>query len=237
MGGDIVSLILTSLDKFDDFLKKSIDSAVVENKPIFIMGDINLNLFQAHVEKRLTDSTIPYGLKLLNSITPTRCQGNSRTLIDHMFTDKEGKHECYISDAPFDTDHFMTTTILDTIIEKKKETKHYTILDKKNYNQEKFIQDVSLTDFSPIYRQKNCQSAFRSFEFMLWQLIKKHAPLTRKFTRRKKPLNFLPTNNLKELSTKKKELLKIYDRTGAEDDHKAYKAARNTLNNALKNQQ
>ena len=70
----------TSLDE----LAKHIDSAIVENKPIPLIGDYNINYLNDDKRLKLDNCLIPYGLDVTNQNRPKRIADTSKTLIDYM---------------------------------------------------------------------------------------------------------------------------------------------------------
>ena len=57
---------------FLEELSTSIDFAIVENKPITLMGDYNLDYLVENEKKCLDTIIIPYGLSIVNTQNPTR---------------------------------------------------------------------------------------------------------------------------------------------------------------------
>ena len=74
-------------DAFLEVLSTSIDYAVVENKPITLMGDYNINYLNPTEKQCLDTITVPYGFRMLNRSSPTRIQNNSKSLIDYIIID------------------------------------------------------------------------------------------------------------------------------------------------------
>ena len=68
-------------------MSTSVDFAIVENKPINLVGHYNINYLNVKERQPLDTITIPYGLRITNTEFPTRVQGNSMTLIDYIITD------------------------------------------------------------------------------------------------------------------------------------------------------
>ena len=93
------------IDAFLEELSTSIDIAIVENKPITLMGDFNINFFNHKERQCLETITIPYGFHILNTTEPTRIGPTSKSLVDYIVSDLpmiEGA-VTYVSDTPLRT--------------------------------------------------------------------------------------------------------------------------------------
>ena len=75
-----------SLIFFLEELSTSIDSAIVENKPITLMGDYNIDYLNLKEKENLEAILLPYGLQIMNTEQPTRVKGNSQSLFDFIIT-------------------------------------------------------------------------------------------------------------------------------------------------------
>ena len=115
-------------------LSDSIEQAIVENKPITLMGDYNIDYFIEPEQNSLDTVILPYGFRILNTNIPTRY-----TITDLNNSEKISN---IISDTPLRTqenkpiDHFATTTI--TVIKTKRRTivTIKEIFDEINYSKE-----------------------------------------------------------------------------------------------------
>ena len=68
-------------------LSISIDHAIIENKPLTIMGDYNIDHLNTREKQDLETVTLPYDLIVSNTDQPTRKKGTSKTSIDYIITD------------------------------------------------------------------------------------------------------------------------------------------------------
>ena len=107
------------------FIREKIDRVITENKPIMLMEDLNLNYLLESYKTKIDSILEPYGLNLVNSTIPTRIQNRSATLIDYTITDLETSKNVKISDAPFNTDHEMTTTFFPNHLRRKEKSKNH----------------------------------------------------------------------------------------------------------------
>ena len=105
--------------QFLEELSISIDHAIVENKPLTIMGGYNINYLNTREKQDLETVTLPYGLIVSNTDQPTRKKGTSKTLIDYIITDHSNAayFTPIVSDTPLRTigkkpiDHLATCVI------------------------------------------------------------------------------------------------------------------------------
>ena len=72
------SLYIDFLEELSD----SIELAIVENKPVTLMRDYNIDYLNEREQ-----NCQPYGLKILNTNIPTRVKDDSKTLFDYIITD------------------------------------------------------------------------------------------------------------------------------------------------------
>ena len=79
--------IKTLICDFLEGLSTSIDCAVVENKPLTLMGEYNINYLNRKERNCLDTILTPYDLHVLNRTEPTRSKRASESLIDYIITD------------------------------------------------------------------------------------------------------------------------------------------------------
>ena len=114
-------------DAFLEELSTSIDYAVVENIPITLMGDYNINYLSPTEKQCLDTITVLYGFRILNTSSPTRIQNNSKSLSDYIITDLQymENFESMVCDTPLrtrkntDIDHLATVCITDIQMKSK----------------------------------------------------------------------------------------------------------------------
>ena len=71
-----------------DFFESHIEKVQLEDKEIILLGDMNRDLLNTRINTEWTEFTNSLGLTQLVK-TPTRISANSKTLIDHIYTDDE----------------------------------------------------------------------------------------------------------------------------------------------------
>ena len=159
----------------------SIDHAIVENKPLTIMGDYNINYLNTRKKQDLETVILPYGLIVSNTDQPTRMKGTSKTLIEYIITDHSNAafFTAIVSDTPLRTigkkpiDHLATS--VNTNIQMMKTTNVFrkTIFDKKTYNKELFQYYVQNCDWEYFYGQNCAKGPFSTMSKYLENSLNK----------------------------------------------------------------
>ena len=132
-------------------LSTSIDPGIVENKPIILMGDYNVDYLNLKEKECLETILLPYGLQIMNTDQPTRVKENSQSIIDFIITDLPNSKcfETIVSDAPLRTlqnaeiDHWATSTITSIQWKKKSKVTIKEIYDKTNYDKHRVCQIIT----------------------------------------------------------------------------------------------
>ena len=149
-------------------LSVSIDHAIVENKPLTIMGDYNLS---TRGKEDLETLILSYGLIVSKTDQPTRLKATSKTLIDYIITDHSNAafFTAIVSDTPLRTigkkpiDHLATSVITNIQMMKTTNVFKKTIFDKKTYNKKHFQYYVRNCDWEYFYGQSCAEGLFSIF--------------------------------------------------------------------------
>jgi hypothetical protein len=224
--------------KLIELLEKSIDRAVIENKPLVICGDYNINILNNINSSKINKLVNPYGLTILNQTSATRITGKTGTLIDLSISEKKEVHDTIVSEAPISSDHLMTSVILKherNESAQEKRTKRIQYHDKSNYSKDAFTNHIAHADFSHVYKYINPDKALRAFEYSFYNIVNHHCPWKTKYIRNKKCTNVQAnTHDIRRLSEDKKRKLFDYKSNPTDDKWLIYKTSRNKLNNKIK---
>ena len=131
-----------------------------ENKDIFIMGDMNIDLLKCMTPPKTEsylDNTFAHGFWPLIT-KPTRLTSHSATLIDHIYTNKissKVKSGIIISDV---SDHFGIFTCIKTKFKYNTFSKYKNMRCFNEANITIFQNMISQTDFSPVLNSSSFQS-------------------------------------------------------------------------------
>ena len=161
--------------KFADML----DKIKITNHELILLGDFNINLLEPH---SFWDSTLSlYQLTQLIK-TPTRKTHSSSTLIDHIYTNVKDKIINVLVSASGISDHYpiFCTYLLKT--PKPNNNTHVTIESRsfKNFKEEDFLIDLSLCNFTQIYKENDPNRALKLFYDIFIPLLDKHAPIIKR---------------------------------------------------------
>ena len=184
--------------EFLEFLAKNIDTSVVQQSNLILMGDYNINYLN-HREKQMLDTIlIPYGLKPSNVNENTMKTTNS--LIDYVIVEDGFKTlSTIISDTPIKTDHYAQLVITDSIGNKKANPIIKTVFCKKNYSKTYFQKLLSTIDWSNMYIQSDAENMFLVFRSTLEKIIYHVAPPKKVFIRNDKPKKIKTDQDINEL--------------------------------------
>ena len=169
------------IDPFLEELSTSIDIAIVENKPITLMGDFNIYFFNHKERQCLETITIPYGFHILNTTEPTRIGPTSKSLVDYIISDLpmiEGA-VTYVLDTPLRTlkktevDHRATSAITNIKMKPQARVTIKEIFDKRNYRPEVLRNHLSDSDWSNFYNQNCAEGMFSAFTDIFENALRK----------------------------------------------------------------
>ena len=127
---------------FLEGLSTSIDYAVVENKPLTLMGDYNINYLNRKERNCLDTILTPNDLHVLNRTDPTRTKGASESIIDYIIRDLPNGNvfERYISDTLLrskimsDVDHRATSVLIKLEMKTTRKSIVKEIFEKSTYH-------------------------------------------------------------------------------------------------------
>lgn len=162
-------------DKFNSLM----DDIVLLNQEIIVMGDFNIDFFKPY--QSWYDNYSIHGLEQLIDI-PTRITENTRTLIDHIYSNCKA-HITELCAPPCGcSDH--NAVCLTWINKKVKIPKvgHKTIYYRcfKNFNTEEFLSDLAKSSFDNIYQIRNPDDAADFWIDTFSSIYNKHAPFIKK---------------------------------------------------------
>ncbi len=168
---------------FHNELMRNIDVINSENKPIYICGDINIDLSRYHISqpiKHYVDTLQSLSYRVLID-KPTRITVNSATVIDHFYSnDFVNCIEPGILAADF-SDHLATFLHVPSSFNRETEASQTLIRDMKNFNEENFISDLHNSLVENIDLSENDTDVlFCSLDNIFSSTVDKHAPLRQK---------------------------------------------------------
>ena len=179
-----------SPEKFQTYFDMTLERLSSSNKPIYIMGDFNIDLLKAETNGFSHDfllSIQSYSfLPLIDK--PSRVYNNSATLIDNIIVNRlDGNLSSgnIISDI---SDHysqfcFIHSPPLRSFYQGVK------IRDYSKFSEEDFVNDVSQIEWDSLITNGSVDKCFSSFYNKLNKLVNKHAPIKAVSKRKAKQLS------------------------------------------------
>ena len=206
---------------YDDFVAMMDLVTTKHSKANYILlGDFNIDLLKPHSS---WDSTLSlHGLKQLVT-KPTRVTPNSATLLDHIYTNNDTKvTNVRLSDISISDHNPVACTWLCKSIKSAK-TSHTTIIYRcfKSFDNNRFLADLSTTDFSPVYNYDNPNDALTVWYNTFLPVLDKHAPIRKKRVKQQTLPGWMNRDII--------EAMKVRDKYRKEKQFTEYKKQRNLV--------
>ena len=172
-----------NISRFQNEMTRILNKLNLENKPVYICGDINIDLGRYHVSqpiKNYVDTLQSLSYRVLVD-KPTRITVNSATVIDHFYSnDFVNCIEPGILAADF-SDHLATFLYVPSSLNRESESSHTLIREMKNFNEDDFITDLhnSLVENIDL-SENNTDILFNSLDNIFSSVVNSHAPLREK---------------------------------------------------------
>ena len=158
---------------FEDCIEK----VLREEKEIYLMGDINRDLLNSNIKKAWTDYIEPFGLTQLVS-EATRVTNDSRTLIDHIYSNcPENVNSLNVPKIGL-SDHFPIFFTRKMHVHPPK-INHYTISYRsfRNFDESKFTEDLQSVPWDTIKLFDDTNDILEAWLDLFLQVVDKHVPI------------------------------------------------------------
>ena len=203
------------------------ETVLREEKEIYIMGDINRDLLNNQIKTAWTDYMEPFGLTQLVS-EATRVTSDSRTLIDHIYSN------CPENVTSLDvpkiglSDHYPIFFTRKMHVQPPKMS-HYTISYRsfKTFDELKFVEDLQSVPWDTIKLFDDTDDILEAWLDLFLQVVDKHVPLKQHRVRHK--------NQPQWLSSEILDAMKCRDRHKSLGNHDEYKVWRNKVIKLIQN--
>ncbi|CAB4037391.1 Hypothetical predicted protein [Paramuricea clavata] len=214
-------------------LKPSFVQALLLNKPIFILGDLNCNVMKECPENTaLGNFMLEMNLNQL-IITPTRITDTSESLIDVIITSASHLvNESGVMDT-IKSDHLPVYAVLNMKLPKPP-PRYILTRSYKDYDGERFTAHLASRsqELISIFSDSNVNSKLDNFNNVLLITLAVHAPVRiTKIQNRSCP--FI-TTDIKNQMFHRDQLHRRYKRTRDIDDWRAFKNAQRSVKSTLK---
>ena len=217
-------------------LNKTLENANLISNNVILLGDINCdtsNTEQDSTTKILTDTCTAYQMTQLIT-KPTRVTENTRTTIDHIWTDVD--QELITESGTFIgvSDHLGTYAKLNLNIDKKQNGKPKLKRNWRNYVESEYRETLSTcieeADISELINNKDLNGSMNALTEAIQKALNQHAPL-KEMKEKVKQKGTIPWFNqeIKDKKDEKNNLLKLYYLMGDLND----KAKAKKLNNDI----
>ena len=166
-----------ALNAISFLVEDCIENVLMEEKEIYLIGDINRDLLNNHINNVWTEYMEPFGLTQLVS-KATRVTSNSRTLIDHIYSNcPENVNSLDVPNIGL-SDHFPIFFTRKMHVQPPK-TNHFTISYRsfKNFNEAKFIEDLQSVPWDTIKLFDDTDDIMEAWLDLFLQVVDTHVPV------------------------------------------------------------
>ena len=161
-------------DRFEEF----IDTVLNEEKEFILMGDINKNLLNSDTDREWGNFTTSLGLtQLVNE--PTRVTSDSRTLIDHIYTNNEDNIQSIKVEKLCLSDHYgiFCNRSAHVSFEKNDEHQYITYRSFKMFDEPRFLNDLAMVPWEIIESFDSIDDIVSVWTSLFTEILDKHAPV------------------------------------------------------------
>ena len=163
--------------QWNSIFEDCIENILGEEKELYLMGDINRDLLNDQIKNAWTDYMEPYGLTQSVS-EATRVTSDSRTLIDHVYSNcPENVNSLQVPKIGL-SDHFPVFFTRKMHIQPPKKN-HFTISYRsfKNFDEERFIEDLQSVPWDTIKLFDDTDDIMEAWLDLFLQVVDKHVPV------------------------------------------------------------
>ena len=161
-------------DRFEEF----IDTVLNEEKDFILLGDIDKNLLNSNTDREWGNFITSLGLTQLIS-GPTRVTNDSRTLIDHIYTNNEDNIQSVNFEKLCISDHYgiFCNRSSHNSTDKSKEHQNTTYRSFKNFDKSHFQNDLSTVPWEIIENFDTIDDIVSVWTSLFTEILDKHVPI------------------------------------------------------------
>ena len=221
----------SNLVQFSESLENSLTILNKQKLTYYISGDTNIDLLQNETNNNIKNySDMLFSMGCLPLVKfPTRISNTSSTLIDHIYTNNilhKNTTHILINDL---SDHLPVLTLLHTVKNTPKNVCTIHIRDTKNFNSEKFLNDLKEALRNLSCEEGSINNHFNNFISKFENVLNIHAPMRRQTKKEKIIMQKQWLTKGIIISSKIKNKLFQLSLDGKPEDIKRYKNYRNKL--------
>ena len=212
--------------QWNEYFEDFIENVLQEEKEIYLLGDINRNLLDSQIKRVWNDYMEPFGLNQFVS-EPTRVTSESRSLIDHIYSNSpENVKSVHVPKIGL-SDHFPVFVTRKVNNHTPKDS-HYTISYRsfKHFNEANFINDLQAVPWDLIKLFDDPDDILEAWTDLFLEVVDKHIPIKKHRVKRKTQPDWLTSDILDAMKTR--------DRHKSLDNDNDYKLWRNKVNKMIK---
>ena len=213
--------------QWNTIFEDCIENVLREDKEIYLMGDINKDLLNSQIKNVWTEYIISFGLTQLVS-EATRVTSNSKTLIDHIYSNcPENVNSLNVPKIGL-SDHFPIFFTRKMHVQPPK-SNHFTIFYRsfKNFDEAKFTEDLQSVPWDTIKLFDDTDDIMEAWLDLFLQVVDKHVPIKQHRVKHKNQPQWMTTEIL--------DAIKCRDRHKSLGNDKEYKFWRNKVIKLINN--
>ena len=213
--------------QWNTIFEDCIENVLREDKEIYLMGDINKDLLNSQIKNVWTEYIVSFGLTQLVS-EATRVTSNSKTLIDHIYSNcPENVNSLNVPKIGL-SDHFPIFFTRKMHVQPPK-SNHFTIFYRsfKNFDEAKFTEDLQSVPWDTIKLFDDTDDIMEAWLDLFLQVVDKHVPIKQHRVKHKNQPQWMTTEIL--------DAIKCRDRHKSLGNDKEYKFWRNKVIKLINN--
>ena len=186
-------------------MENTIEQAILEDKEVIILGDLNFNLLQDNSSKSWTRTFNSLHLKQIID-QPTRVTDTSETLIDHVYTNVPGNLTEHTVPHYSISDHFpiCITRKMNNICESGPVHNSISYRDTRHLDEQQFLIDMENLPWFMIFEADDPNVALDLFETLFQSVMNSHAPKKIRRVKRVLQPNWITADILEAIKTRDK---------------------------------
>ena len=211
---------------WNEIFEDNIENVLKEEKELYLLGDLNRDLLNSSINKAWSDYMEPFGLTQLVT-EATRITSNSRTLLDHIYSN------CPENITSIDvpkiglSDHFPIFFTRKMNVQPSKGT-HYTISYRsfKDFDEAKFFNDLKDIPWDIIHLFDDTNDILQAWSDLFLQVVDANVPIKHHRVKHKNQPQWITPDIL--------DAMKCRDRHKSLGNENEYKFWRNKVTNMIR---
>ncbi|MEW8544961.1 MAG: reverse transcriptase family protein, partial [Candidatus Thiodiazotropha sp.] len=203
---------------WNELFEECLENVLKEEKEMYILGDINRDLLNNQINKAWTDYIEPFGITQLVS-EPTRVTNDSRTLIDHIYSNcPENVNSIDVPKIGL-SDHFPIFFTRKMHVHPPKGN-HFTISYRsfKDFDEAKFFADLQAVPWDVIQCFDDINDILEAWTDLFLEVVDRNVPLKQHRVKRRNQPDWITPDILDAIKCRDR-----YKSVGNENDYKYWR--------------